>query len=345
MDHGTGIMRVAELAAATGAMKRASAARIVVAGLLLCAGAGAALAQSSYPTRPVRAVVAWPAGGAADLTGRVISQGLSQQLGQQVIVDNRGGASGAIGAGLVAKAPPDGYTLLAGGVSELVLNPQIAKVPYDTLRDFAAVTPFAFGYYVMVVHPSLPARTVKEFIALAKARPGELRYASGGTGSNLSLVAELLKTISGINVAHIPYKGGGPAGVAVMAGESQMMFSTIASAHPLVESKRLVALAVTGPKRSPMLPRVPTFGESGVAGMDVGLWFALLAPAGTPPEIVARLNSEVVKFAGSADYRAQLAKLGFEPFTLSPDKSSAFLKTEFERWGKVISAAEIKGTR
>lgn len=345
MDHGTSIVRVAERAAAAkGAMKRAQGLRIFVAGLLLCTSAGAALAQS-YPTRPVRAVVAWPPGGAADLSGRVMSQELGQQLGQQVIVDNRGGASGAIGASLVAKAPPDGYTLLAGGVSELVLNPQIAKVPYDTLRDFAPVTPFAFGYYVMVVHPSLPARTVKEFIALAKARPGELRYASGGTGSNLSLVAELLKTISGINVAHIPYKGGGPAGVAVMAGESQMMFSTIASAHPLVESKRLVALAVTGPKRSPMLPQVPTFGESGVSGMDVGLWFALLAPAGTPPEIVSRLNREVVKFAAGADYRAQLAKLGFEPFTLSPEKSSAFLKTEFERWGKVISAADIKVTR
>jgi tripartite-type tricarboxylate transporter receptor subunit TctC len=306
----------------------------------LCASA--ALAQSSYPTHPVRAVVPWPPGGAADLITRVMSQKLGEQIGQQVIVDNRAGASGAIGAGLVAKAAPDGYTLLAGGVSELVLNPQITKVPYQTLRDFIPVTPFAFGYYVMVIHPSLPARTVKAFVGLAKARPGEIRYASGGTGSNLSLVAELFKSTVAIDVAHIPYKGGGPAAAAVMAGESQMMFSTIASVLPLVESKRLAALAVTGPKRSPVLPNVPTFGESGVAGMDAGSWFALLAPAGTPAEIVARLNKEVVACAASADYHAQLAKLGFEPFASSPEQYAAFLKSELERWGKVIRAANIR---
>ena len=308
-------------------------------------GAIAALAQPGYPTRPLRAVVAWPAGGAADLTARVTSQKLGEQLGQQVIVDNRAGASGAIGAGFVAKSAPDGYTVLAGGVSELVLNPQITKVPYDTLRDFSPVTPFAFGYYVMVIHPSLPARTVKAFVTLAKSRPGEIRYASGGTGTNLSLVAELFKTTSGIEIAHVPYKGGGPAGVAVMSGESQMMFSTIASVLPLVDSKRLAALAVTGPQRSPMLPQIPTFAESGVEGMDVGLWFALLAPAGTPTDIVARLNNEVVKLGASADYRAQLAKLGFEPFTATPEQSSRFLKTELERWGRVIRAADIKPER
>ena len=326
-------------------MKMTPLSRLLMAGVLLWVGATAALAQSSYPTRAVRAVVAWPPGGAADLTARVMSQKLSEQMGQQVIVDNRAGASGAIGAGLVANSAPDGHTLLVGGVSELVLNPQIAKVPYDTLRDFSPISPLAFGYYVMVIHPSLPARTVKTFIALAKDRPGEIRYASGGTGSNLSLVAELFKTTSGINVAHIPYKGGGPAGLGVLSGESQMMFAGIASVRPLVESKRLIALAVTGPKRSPMLPQVPTFGESGVPGMDVGLWFALLAPAATPPEIVARLNDEVVTFAATADYRAQLAKLGFEPFTASPTQSSAFVKTELERWAKVIRAADIKVDR
>jgi tripartite-type tricarboxylate transporter receptor subunit TctC len=311
--------------------------------LALCAVATAALAQASYPSRPVRAVVAWPPGGGADVTARVVSQKLSEQLGQQVLVDNRPGASGAIGADIVAKAAPDGYTVLIGGVSELVLNPQIAKVPYDLVRDFSPVTPLAFGYYVLVLHPSMPARSVKALIALAKSRPGEIRYASGGTGTNLSLVAELFKTTAGIDVAHIPYKGGGPAQVAVLSGESHMMFAAgPASVLPLVQSKRLVALAVTGRERSPLLPDVPTFAESGVRGMDVGLWFGLLVPAATPREFIARLNAEVQKFAGTPDYRTQLAKIGYEPFTGNPEQFSAFLKTELQRWGRVIKAADIR---
>src|SRR3972149_5650136 len=240
------------------------------AGSLLLAVATAAIAHPSSPSRPVRAVRAPPPGA-----------------------DNPPGPSGPIGPNLVAKSAPDGYTLLVGGVSELVLNPQIVKVPYDAVRDFAAVSPLAFGYYVLAVHPSLPAKSVKELIALAKARPGEINYASGGTGSNLSLVAELFKTTAGINMTHIPYKGGGPASMAVISGESQAMFSTIASSLPFVNSNRLVALALTGPKRSSLLPKVPTFAESGLSGMDAGLWFALLAPAGTPREIIAGLHAEV----------------------------------------------------
>jgi tripartite-type tricarboxylate transporter receptor subunit TctC len=312
------------------------------AGLLLLASATIAGAQTGYPAKPVRAIVAWPPGGAADAVARVAAQKLSEPFGQQVVVDNRPGASGAIGAGAVAKAAPDGYTVLIGGVSELVLNPQIAKVPYDTMRDFTAVSPLAFGYYILVVHPSLPATSVKGLIALAKRHPGEIKYASGGTGSNLSLVAELFKATAGIDVAHIPYKGGGPAGVAVLSGESQMMFSTIAATLSQVQSKRLVALALTGIKRSAQLPAVPTFEESGLRGMDVGLWFALLAPAATPREIVARLNAEAVKVGAAPDYRVQLEKLGFEPFTRNPEQSAEFLKTELARWGKVIKATDIK---
>jgi tripartite-type tricarboxylate transporter receptor subunit TctC len=227
-------------------------------------------------------------------------------------------------------------------VTELVLNPQLVKVPYDAVRDFAAVSPLAFGYYVLVVHPSLPAKSVKALIALAKARHGEINYASGGSGSNLALVAELFKTTARINMTHIPYKGGGPAGMAVISGEAQIMFSTIAATLPFVNSSRLVALALTGQKRSSQLPKVPTFAESGVSGMDVGLWFALLAPAATPREIIARLNAEVVKLAATPDYRAQLEKLGFEPFTGGPEKFSAFMKAEHDTWGKVIKAAGIK---
>ena len=314
----------------------------LLSGSLLLAAVTATFAQQSYPSRPVRAVVSWAPGGAADLVARVVGQKLGEQLSQQLVIDNRAGASGAIGTDLAAKSAPDGYTLLVGGVSELVLNPQIVKVPYDAVRDFAAVSPLAFGYYVLVVHPSLPAKSVKELIALAKTRPGEINYASGGTGSNLSLVAELFKTTAGINMTHIPYKGGGPASMAVISGESQAMFSTIASSLPFVNSNRLVALALTGQKRSSLLPKVPTFAESGLSGMDVGLWFALLAPAATPREIIARLNAEVTKLATTPDYRAQLEKLGFEPFTGAPEKFSAFMKTELATWGKVIKAAGIK---
>jgi tripartite-type tricarboxylate transporter receptor subunit TctC len=316
--------------------------RFFAAALVSLVLAAPAYAQSSYPTKPVRAIVPWPPGGASDVVGRIVGQKLGEQLGQQVVVDNRGGANGAIGTGQAAKAAPDGYTVLVGGMSELVLNPQITKVPYDTAHDFAPVSTLAFGYYVMVVHPSLPAKSVKQLIALAKSRPGELKYASGGAGSNLSLVAELFKTAAGIDVAHIPYKGGGPAGVAVLSGESQMMFSTIAATRPYVEAKRLTALAITGMKRSPQLPQVPTFEESGVRGMDVGLWFVLLTPAATPRDVVTRLNAEAAKLGTAADYRAQLDKVGFEPFTGSPEQCAAFMKTEHERWGKVIRAAGVK---
>ncbi len=314
----------------------------LLAGSLLLPVATATVAQQSYPSRPLRVVVSWAPGGAADLVARVVSQKLGEQLGQQLVIDNRAGASGAIGTDLTAKSAPDGYTVLVGGVSELVLNPQIVKVPYDVVRDFAPVTPLAFGYYVLVVHPSLPAKSVKALIALAKARPGEINYASGGTGSNLALVAELFKTKAGINMTHIPYKGGGPATMAVISGETQAIFTTLASTLPYVNTNRLVALALTGPKRSSMLPNVPTFAESGVSGMDVGLWFGLLAPAATPREIIARLNAEVVKAAATPDYRAQLEKLGFEPFTDDPEKFSAFMKVELDTWGKVIKAAGIK---
>jgi len=312
------------------------------AGSLVLAAATATVAQQSYPSRPVRFVVAWAPGGSVDLIARVVGQKLGEQLGQQIVIDNRGGASGAIGTELAAKSAPDGYTLLVGAVSELVINPQIVKVPYDPVHDFTTVSPLALEYYVLVVHPSLPARSVKDLIALAKARPGEINYASGGTGSNLSLVAELFKSTAGINMTHIPYKGGGPARMAASSGESQVIFPSISSTLQFVNSNRLVALAVTGPKRSPLLPKVPTFAESGLRGMDATSWYALLAPAATPREIIARLNAEVVKLAATPDYLAQLEKLGVEPFTGSPEEFSAFLKAELATWGKVIKAAGIK---
>jgi len=323
-------------------MERAPRLSYLCAASLLLFLAVAAAAQQPYPSRPVRVVVAWAPGGAADLTARVAGQKLGERFGQQFVIDNRPGASGAIGTQLAARSVADGYTLLVGGVSELVLNPQIVTVPYDPVRDFTAVSPLAFGYYVLVVNPGLPAKSVKDLIALARARPGEVKYASGGTGSNLSLVAELFKTTARVDLTHVAYKGGGPAGVAVISGESQMMFAGIASVIPFVQSSRLVALALTGPKRSPLLPDVPTFEEAGLHGLDVGLWFALLAPAATSRDVIARLNAEVLRLAAAPDYRAQLGKLGFEPFTSSTEQCAAFLKSEFGRWGAVIKAAGIK---
>lgn len=314
------------------------------AALLVLAAAGAAAAgeQSDFPARPIRAVVAWAPGGAADLTARVASRQLSERLGQQVVVDNRSGASGAIGTALVARAAPNGYTLLIGGVTELVLNPQITAVPYAPLSDLRPVSPLSFGYYVLTIHPAVPARSVKDLIALARSRPGEINYASGGTGTNLSLMAELFKARAQVDIAHIPYKGGGPAAVAVMSGESQVIFSGIASVVQAVKAERMHALAVTGPKRSPLLPDVPTFAEAGLAGLDVGMWFGLLAPKGTPSEVVGRLHAEVAQLGDSAEYRAHLENLGFEPFTASPERFAAFLREEWSRWGEVISAAGVK---
>jgi tripartite-type tricarboxylate transporter receptor subunit TctC len=316
--------------------------RYRVAGAMLAAVAAAAAAQQDYPSRPVRVIVSWAPGGAADLTARVVAQKLAEQLGQQLIVDNRGGASGAIGTELAARSAPDGYTVLVGGVTELVLNPQIVKLPYDAVRDFTVVSPLAFGYYALVVHPSLPARSVKQLIALARSRPGEINYASGGSGSNLSLVAELFKSTAGVNLTHIPYKGGGPAVLAVISGESQVLFAGIATVLQHVDSRRLAALAITGPKRSPLMPDVPTFAESGLKGMDVGLWFALLAPAATPRAIVTRLGTEVSRLAATPDYRAQLAKLGFETVTSTGAQFSTYMKTEIGRWGRVIKDAGVK---
>jgi tripartite-type tricarboxylate transporter receptor subunit TctC len=300
-------------------------------------------AAQTYPARPIRMVVSWAPGGASDLIARLVGARLGEQLGQQFVIDNRGGASGAIGTSMAAKSAADGYTLLMGGVTELVLNPQIVKVPYQTLRDFAPISPLAFGYYVLVIHPSLPARSVKALIALAKSRPGEINYASGGTGSNLSLVAELFKSRVGVNITHVPYKGGGPATVAVMAGEAQMMFAGLASPLPYLKAKRLVALAMTGEQRSPLLPDVPTFAESGVRGMDVGMFFALLAPTGTPAGVVSRLNAEVGRLAANPEFGAELNKLGFRPFTGSPEKLSAYMKDELGKWGQVVKTAGIRG--
>jgi tripartite-type tricarboxylate transporter receptor subunit TctC len=311
-------------------------------GSLLVAVATAAMAQSGYPNRPIRFIVPFAPGGGTDFMARIVSQKLGERLGQQIVVENRAGAGGALGSNLVAKAAPDGYTLLLGQVSPLAISPNLEKVPYDPVRDFSAASLLASSYHVLVVHPSLPVRSVKELIALAKARPGEINFASSGSGTNLFLVAELFKATTGTNIVHIPYKGTAPAVTAILSGESQMMFGGITGVMQYVATSRLTALAVTSPSRSPLLPGVPTLIESGLRGVDAASWYALLAPAATPREILARLSAEVGQLAANPDYRQQLEKQAFEPLATSPEQFPAFMKTELEKWAKVIRTAGIK---
>ena len=315
-------------------------ARLLLA-VLLAAVAGSTLAQT-YPSRPVRLLVPFAPGGGNDFLARLLGQKLGERLGQHVLVDNRPGAGGNLATDLVAKAAPDGYTLLLGFIGPLAISPNLEKVPYNPVRDFAAVSLLASSYHVLAIHPSLPARSVKQLIALAKARPGELNYASGGSGTPLHLVPELFKSVTGVNIIHVPYKGSAPAVIAVLSGEAHMLFGSITSSMPHVQANKLVALAVTSPNRSPLAPVVPTLAESGVRGVEAGSWYALVAPAGTPKEIIAKLHREVLAVAGSADYRQQLENQAFDPLTSSPENFPEFLQAEIAKWRKVIKSAGIK---
>ena len=312
------------------------------AGSLLVVVATVAIAQPSYPNRPIRFIVPFAPGGGTDFMARLVSQKLGERLGQPLVVENRAGAGGAIGSNLVAKSTPDGYTLLLGQVSPLAISPHLEKVPYDPVRDFSAASLLASSYHVLVVHPSLPVRSVKELIALAKARPGQINYGSSGAGTNLFLVAELFKATTGTDIVHVPYKGTAPAVTAILSGESQMLFGGITGVMQYVSAKRLNALAVTSPKRSPLLPQVPTLIESGLQGVDAASWYALMAAAGTPREILDRLSAEVAQLAANPDYRQQLERQAFEPLTTSPDQFAGFMKAELEKWARVIKAAGIK---
>lgn len=304
-----------------------------------------ATAQSGYPARPVRLVVPFAPGGGNDFLARLVGQKLSERLGQQFVIDNRAGAGGNIATDLVAKAAPDGHTLLLGFIGPFAISPHLEKINYNPVRDFAAASLLASSYHVLAVHPSLPARSVKELIALARSRPGQINYASSGSGGNIHLVGELFKTTAGINITHIPYKGTGPAAIAVLSGEAQMLFSSVTAVMPHVRSRRIEALAVTSPSRSPLLPEVPTLIESGVRGVDVGSWYALVAPAATPRDVLARLNGELVKLAATPDYRQQLERQAFEPLTSNPDEFPAFVQAELDKWGRIIKAAGIKPER
>jgi tripartite-type tricarboxylate transporter receptor subunit TctC len=296
-----------------------------------------------YPTKSVRFVVPFAPGGGTDIIGRIVAQALNETLGQPFVVDNRGGAGSTIGTEIVAKSPPDGYTLLFGNIS-LAFNATLyAKLNYDAQRDLAPITLAAVQPNIVVINPSLPAKTLKEFVDLARAHPGKFNYASAGTGSGTHLAAELLKMLTRTDLVHVPYKGTGPAIADLVGGQVNLMVSTFASALPHVKTGRLRALGVTTAKRSPAAPEVPTLIEAGVPGYDYSTWYGLLAPARTPKAIVDRLNAATLKVLAREDVRSRLDGQGVEPLTSTPAEFAAYLKSETEKWGKVVRATGAKG--
>jgi tripartite-type tricarboxylate transporter receptor subunit TctC len=299
------------------------------------------IAQDAYPMRPVRMVIPYPAGGSTDGLARLILPRVSESLGQQVVIDNRGGAGGIIGTSLVARAAPDAYTLLMVFDVHSV-NPSVfRKLPYDTLKDFAPITLVAISPVFLIVHPSVPATDVKQFVALAKARPGEFNFASAGAGSSNHLAGELFKQVTGTDLMHIAYKGGGPAQIALLGGEVKLMFGSASFSAPLVRGGRVRALGVGGGKRNAALPDVPTFAEQGFAGFEFSTWFGMFAPAGTPAALVRRWQQEMAKAMRTPELERRLTDLGVEILATSPEEFDRFLRREVDRMGKLVRERNI----
>ena len=311
---------------------------------LACVVLGGPTYAQVYPAKSIRVIAPFAAGGALDLTARVVGAKMGEALKQTVVVDNRPGAGGVIGADIVAKAAPDGYTVLLASPAEIAVLPHLQKIPYNVERDLLPVSLAVVTPLVLVVHPSLPARTVKELIAVARARPGELTYASAGTGGVQHLAGELLKINTKVDVVHVPYKGAGPAMPDLIGGQVAMFFSGMPPAMPHVRSGKLRALAVTTLRRSPAAPDVPTMAEAGVAGFDISNWFAYFVPAATPADVVARLNAEIVRALKLPDVTARLADVGAETAGTSPDELARFARAESEKFAKLIRVSGAKGT-
>jgi tripartite-type tricarboxylate transporter receptor subunit TctC len=320
-------------------MRTLAIASLCVAALLQ---AGAASAQA-WPAKPIRLMVPFPPGGSTDIVARIVAQKLGERLGQPLVIENRGGAGGTIGTALIAKSAPDGYNLAIASTSTHVVAPGVyPKLEYDPIKDFAPVGLMAISPYLLVVNPSLPAKSVQELVALAKSQPGRLTYASAGVGSTTQLAMEMLKAASGTYVLHIPYNGNGPAGTAVVAGQVDVLFGSLPALLSFAKSGRVRALAVGTPKRSPSLPEVPTVAESGYAGFDASLWLAIVAPAGTPQPIVERLNRELNALVAAADTREAFDKAGTEPLTGTPADLAAMIRDGVPKYAKIIKAAGVK---
>lgn len=303
--------------------------------------ASTAAQPQGYPARPIRVVVPFPPGGAADNIARVIAPKLTQALGQQVVIDNRGGAAGIIGAEVVAKSAPDGHTLLDAASSQAV-NAVLQKLSFDTLRDFAPITMLMLSPNFLIAHPSLPIRTVPDLIRLAKAHPGQITFASAGVGSAPHMAGELFKSLARVDLVHVPYKGGGPVFVDLIGGYVQLSFLNIASSLVHVRAGKVRGIAVTSSRRSRSAPEFPTIAESGVPGYEIYEWNALFAPAGTPPEIIARLNAEIIKIMAAPDVQERLFQLGAEAVTSTPEQLGDHIRREIAKWGKVVKDMGIK---
>jgi tripartite-type tricarboxylate transporter receptor subunit TctC len=297
---------------------------------------------AAFPSKPIRLIVPYPPGGGSDTIARPLAQRLAENLKQQVVVDNRGGAGGNIGMEIAAKSPPDGHTIVFALTAQLAVNPALyRKLPYDPIRDFEPITLLATGPYVLVVHPSLPVKNVKELIALARARPGQITYASSGSGSGGHLANELLNSMAKVKMLHIPYKGGGPALVDLLAGNVQVLFSTWVAGKPHIDSGRIRALGVSTAKRLSGVD-IPTVAESGVPGFDAGVWYAYLAPAGTPRDVVSKLNAEILRAASHPDFKQVLSRAAIEPVGSTPEELARFMKIELAKWAKVVKDANVQ---
>ncbi|MCE2999567.1 MAG: Bug family tripartite tricarboxylate transporter substrate binding protein [Betaproteobacteria bacterium] len=317
--------------------------------LLLCALLAAAPLQASqheaqsYPQRPIRLIDPYAPGGGSGVVARLVAAKLSDAWGRQVVVDNRPGASGAIGTELAMRAIPDGHTLVMGTSGSIAISPNMNRLPYDPVRDFIAVTQTSGQAMLVVLHPSLTVTTVKELIVLAQGQPGKLTYASSGSGGSGHLAAELFQSITKVRMIHVPYKGSGPAVQAVVGGETQISFNNILAVLPHVNGGRLRAIAVTSPKRAPAVPNLPTLAESGVTGYEAMSWNGIFAPAKTPRVIIAKLNAEVVKALNSPDVRDKLVAMGSDPVGSTPEQFAAYVRSEVARWGQVIRENNIRG--
>ena len=322
-------------------MKNNLQVRAVLAALVLGAANGAAVAADAYPARPIRLIVPFPPGGSNDIVGRVIGQQLGDRLGKPVVIDNRGGAGGLIGTETAIHAQPDGYTLLIISVA-YSYNPAIYKLPYDPVKGIAPVAQLGTGPNALVVHPSVPAKSVKELIALAKAKPGQLNYATAGIGSFQHMSSEMFRIMSGVNIVHIPYKGGGPAMLAVIAGQAQISIGSLLQELPHIRSGKMRALGTGGAKRSPALPDVPTIAEGGVAGYEANNWWGIVAPAATPQAIIKKVNAEVAAILATPETQKWFVSEGGEAVSRTPDEFRKWILSEMAKWSKVVKQAGIK---
>ena len=315
---------------------------VVIVSVVLAAMPPLATAQG-YPAKPIRWISPWPAGGANDIFSRAIGQKIAESLGQQVLVDNRPGAAGTIGSDIAAKAPADGYTLVMGSSPTHAIAPALyPALPYDPVRDFAAVTLVGSVPNVLVLHPSVPAKTVKEFIAVAKARPGKLNFASTGNGTSQHLSAELFKFMAGLDMVHIPYKGTAPALTELVAGQVDLAFENMPALIPHIQAGRLRALAVTTTKRSAVMPELPTIAEAALPGYDASVWFGVFAPAGTPRPVIDRLHGEILKALQTQDLKSRMIAMGTDVSGMGPDDFSAYVRKEIPKWANLVKAAGVK---